>query len=244
VSLRLGDGPRGYRESVLGLAEEYTVPLYSQAEAARIIDEPTNTVRNWAQGYAYRTTAGPQTAEGLITVAADRIGRRSLPFIGLAEAYVIASVKKAGVPMQRIRPAIEAIRREMGTAEALLSERLKTDGVELLFDYVEDDGADQRGLAVVRNKQGVFRDVVADYLQTISYSHGLVESFRPIRYAGSVFVDPRINSGRPSFVESGVRLVDVEGRIAAGEPLADIADDYDIDPDAIRRVLIADGLAA
>ncbi len=229
---------------MLGLADEYTVPLYSQAEAARIIGEPTNTVRNWARGYAYRTTTGPQTAEGLITVAAEPVGRMSLPFVGLAEAYVIASLKKAGVPMQRIRPAVEAIRREMGTAEALLSERLKTDGVELLFDYVEDDGADRSGLAVVRNKQGVFRDVVADYLQTVSYSQGLVESFRPIRYGGSVFVDPRVNAGRPSFVDGGARLVDIEGRIAAGEPLAEVADDYDVDPDAIRTVLVADGLAA
>lgn len=245
MSLRpVGGGPR-YRGIVLGLADEYTVPLYSQTEAARIIGEPTNTLGNWARGYSYRTTAGlPRTAEGLITVAAEPVGRLSLPFIGLAEAYVIASLKKAGVPMLRIRPAVEAIRREMGTAEALLSERLRTDGVEVLFDYVEGDGADRSGLAVVRNKQGVIPEVVADYLQTISYAHGLIESFRPIRYGGSVFVDPRVNAGRPSFVESGVRVADVEGRLAAGEPLRDVADDYDLDPDEIRSVLVADGVAA
>jgi uncharacterized protein (DUF433 family) len=228
---------------VLGLTEEYTVPLYSQAEVARIIGEPENTVRNWARGYVYRTTEGPKTALSLITVAAQTFSRLSVPFVGLAEAYVIAALKKAGVPMQRIRPAVEAIRSEMGTAEALLSERLKTDGSEVLFDYVEDDGMNRSGLAVVRNKQGVIPEVVNDYLQTISYSNGLVESFRPIRYEGTVFVDPRINSGRPSFVETGVRIVDVENRLAAGEPLNEVAEDYDLDPNEIRRVIDVDRAA-
>ncbi|RWR22833.1 DUF433 domain-containing protein [Microbacterium enclense] len=95
------------------------------------------------------------------------------------------------------------------------------------------------GLAVVRNKQGVIREVVNDYLQTISFANGLVESFRPIRYGGTVFVDPRINSGRPSFVETGVRIIDVENRVAAGEPLDEVADDYDLDPREIRHVIDA-----
>jgi len=243
VSLRTGEGPPGYRWDVLGLADEYTVPLYSQAEAARIIGEPENTVRNWARGYAYRTTDGPKTSLSLITVSPHPFSRMSVPFVGLAEAYVIASLKKAGVPMQRIRPAVEAIRNEMGTAEALLSERLKTDGSEVLFDYVEGNGLTRSGLAVVRNKQGVIPEVVADYLQTISYVDGLVESFRPIRYGGTVFVDPRINAGRPSFVETGVRIIDVENRVAAGEPIAEVADDYDLDPDEIVRVIAADRAA-
>jgi len=239
--VRLGahGGAQEYGGNVLGLADEYTVPLYSQAEAARIIGEPANTVRNWARGYAYRTTEGPKTALSLITVAAQPFSQLSVPFVGLAEAYVIAAFKKAGVPMQRIRPAVEAIRTEMGTAEALLSERLKTDGSEVLFDYVVDDGMSSSGLAVVRNKQGVIREVVNDYLQTISYANGLVESFRPIRYGGTVFVDPRINSGRPSFVETGVRIIDVENRVAAGEPLDEVADDYDLDPREIRHVIDA-----
>ena len=35
-----------------------------------------------------------------------------MPFIGLAEAYALAGFRKAGVPMQRIRPAIEVEGRE------------------------------------------------------------------------------------------------------------------------------------
>ena len=66
---------------------------------------------------------------------------------------------------------------------------------------------------------------------------------RPIRYGGTVFVDPRINAGRPSFVETGVRIIDVENRVAAGEPIAEVADDYDLDPDEIVRVIAADRAA-
>ena len=30
----------------------------------------------------------------------------SVPFVGLAEAYIVAAFTKAGVPMRRIRPAV------------------------------------------------------------------------------------------------------------------------------------------
>lgn len=52
---------------------------------------------------------------GLITVAQAPTPRGpTIPFIGLAEAYVLASFRQAGVPMQRIRPAIRRFEEEIG----------------------------------------------------------------------------------------------------------------------------------
>lgn len=220
----------------------YTAPLYTQAEAARIVDVPSNTFGNWTRGYSYRTTDGPRTAQGLITLAAEPFQRLTVPFVGLAEAYVINSLRLAGIPMLRIRPAVERLHQEMGIGEALLSERLKTDGVEVLYEYVGDENEDadgRSGLAVVRNKQGVFREVVDDYLRTIRYSDdGLVDSFFPKKYGDrTVLVDPHLNAGQPSFVESGVRLQDVVRRVEAGDPLELVADDYEIPLDVAQLVL-------
>ncbi len=231
-----------YREHlVVVLDRAYTAPLYTQAEAARIVGLPANTLRNWSRGYLYKTTQGPQSSEGLITLA-PKHGRLELPFVGLSEAYVISSLKAAGIPMVRIRPAVERLKDEMGLSEALVSERLKTDGVEVLFDYVgeeEESNGGSAGLAVVRNKQLVFREVVEDYLKTIRYSgDGYIESFMPKRFGeGTVFVDPRFNAGQPSFVDGGVRVEDVARRVNAGEPLEDVADDFEIPADIVELVL-------
>jgi hypothetical protein len=60
-----------------------------------------------------------------------------IPFIGLAEGLVLAATRRSGVPLQRIRPALERLDEEFGLAHALASQRLYTDGAEMLFDYAE-----------------------------------------------------------------------------------------------------------
>lgn len=220
---------------------EFTSPLYSQAEAARIAGVHPGTFRNWAHGYTYRTSdSGEVVARPLITLA-ESARQVRVPFIGLAQAYVLHALREAGVPMTRIRPSVESLEREMGLDYALLSDRLKTDGVEVLFDYLGDDleGADNRvGMAVPRNKQLVFRDVIAEYLSTVTYDGGYATRFRPLTYADRlVVVDPFLNGGQPSFQTNGVRVADVSSRLHAGEALADVAEDFGISPAEIQSVL-------
>jgi hypothetical protein len=143
----------------------YITPLYHKAEAARIIRVPANTLRNWASPPSFPWADGRRDQraievrgadsgqfsdgervvvhhQGLITAAQAPTPRGpTIPFVGLAEAYVLASFRQAGVPMQRIRPAIRRLEAEMGLIQALASERLRTDGAEVLWDY----GAAHRG---------------------------------------------------------------------------------------------------
>ena len=76
----------------------------------------------------------------------------TIPFVGLTEAYVLASFRQAGVPMQRIRPAVRRLEEEMGLAQALASERLRTDGAEVLWDYGQrsDDQAEKDAVGDLR----------------------------------------------------------------------------------------------
>lgn len=217
----------------------FTAPLYTKSEAARIVDVPANTFRNWSDGYWYMTTSGEKTTPGLITVAIAN-GQVRVPFVGLAEAYVIAALKDSGIPMVRIRPAVTTLREGMGIRYALLSERLKTDGVEVLYEFIGhelEDSEGRVGLAVVRNRQLVFREAIDQYLRTIAYEDGFATSFMPRRFGdGVVRVDPRVNAGQPSFVETGVRVSDVLGRIRGGESIDDVADDFELSSESIRRI--------
>jgi uncharacterized protein (DUF433 family) len=200
----------------------YTVPLYNKAEAARIIKVPRTTLSNWAGD------PGP----GLVTVAAPRTPRgATIPFVGLTEAYVLASFRQAGVPMQRIRPAIRRLEQQMGLTKALASERLRTDGAEVLWDYGQrtDNAAEKDAvgdLVVVRNGQLVFRPVVQDYLQRVTYRDGWARVINVGRGKVDVTVDPWVNGGHPTLARRGIAVADVVSRIRAGEPPRTVAADY------------------
>lgn len=223
----------------------YTVPLYQRAEAARIIRVPASTLRDWAAPALDSGNAGFRRAdtlhaemtapihhEGLITVAEPRTPRgATIPFVGLAEAYVLAAFRHAGVPMQRIRPALRRLEEQMGVVQALASERLRTDGAEVLWDFGQqtDDRAAREAvgdLVVVRNGQLVFRRVVQDYLRRVTYGDGWARVIDVGQGKVGVTVDPFINGGQPTLARRGIAVTDILSRVRAGESSKTVAADY------------------
>jgi uncharacterized protein (DUF433 family) len=154
-----------------------------------------------------------------------------VPFIGFAEAYVLSVFRRAGVPMQRIRPAVEVLSSRIGVDHALASRSLYTDGAEVLYDYAssEHDG-ELRGLTVVRTGQRQFAEVVRSYLKRITYGDdGWAARVRlPAYRQAEVIVDPRRAFGRPLVVHGGARVEDLVDRFVAGDTLADIAEDFGV----------------
>lgn len=113
----------------------------------------------------------------------------SVPFVGLAEAYIVSAFIKAGVPMRRIRPAVLWLQEHIGLPQALASQQLQTDGAEVLWDFgrQSDDPADQ--------------DMVDGLVVQYGESH--------------VIVDPWLNGGQPGciFLEgASFRVVSVMRR--------------------------------
>lgn len=219
----------------------FTAPLYTLTEAARIVGVPAATLHHWARGYTFKDIDGAQrSSDALITTT--RAGRGAVvPFIGLGEAYVLAAFRAAGVPLQRIRPALATLEKQFGLHAALTSEQLKTDGAEVLWDYRDqaEDGDVVDSLVVVRSGQPVFREVVEQFLQTITYRDGRVALIRLPQYATPVIVDPHRNFGAPTLASRGIRVADVVGRLRAGEPADDVAADYLISPRDVEALAAA-----
>ena len=89
----------------------FSVPLYTVGEAARILDVPTSTFRSWARGYVRRSPTRPDvTGEAIVTALPPHDADPTIPFIGLAEGVVLAAIRRHGVPLQRIRPALDVLR--------------------------------------------------------------------------------------------------------------------------------------
>lgn len=221
--------------NVPSLHQRYTEPLYSVAEAARYLVVPASTFRTWVHGYERRSHERATVIGAPIVTAVTPRGGASIPFIGFAEGYVLAALKKAGVPLQRIRPALDHLQRELGIDHALASKSLYTDGAEVLYDYAETHGdtpeaKSARELVVVRNNQRVFTDLIDAYLKRIEFAEDERAALIHLpQYAhADVVVDSQRSFGAPIFARGANRLEDVLASFKAGESLDTLATEFGV----------------
>lgn len=229
----------------------FDVPLYTLTEASKYLVVPRATLATWADGYE-RWPAGASMVKGESIVTAfaqQRQGYARLPFVGVAEAYVLNAFRRAGVPMQRIRPSIAWLIKNVGT-HALASEDLFTDGAEVLWRFAQESGpgsADDevvRGLIVPRSGQYVFKDIVEHYLKQITFGDDKFATLiRLPRYGDAdVVLDPLRGYGQPVFDRSGAKVSDALGPLQAGATFQAVADDYGVTEAELRVAL--DAIAA
>jgi hypothetical protein len=76
----------------------FDIPLYTNAEAARFLGVPTSTFATWAKSYVRRPSGHPVViGEPIVTSMRAERGYPTVPFVGLAEAMIMAAFRRAGV---------------------------------------------------------------------------------------------------------------------------------------------------
>jgi uncharacterized protein (DUF433 family) len=209
-----------------------THAIFTLRETAGYLDVPKSNIQRWARP--------PEAKHPLITCFPPSGREATVPFVGFAEAFVLSSFRRAGVPLQRIRPAVEVLEKEIGVDHALASKRLYTDGAEVLFDYANKRGERAvMDLVVVRTQQRQFSEVVQGYLERIHYGgDGWADSVQlPTYGSAEVVVDPRIAFGLPLVVHGGARVEDLVDRFQAGDSVSGIAADFGVPPDEVEDVI-------
>lgn len=231
--------------------ERFTVPLYSVSEAAHHIDVPVSTFRTWTHGDE-RHPRGRRavTGEPIVTTLPRDAGV-SVPFVGLAQAHALAAIRRSGVPLQRIRPALERLQAELGIEHVLASQSLYTDGAEVLYDFAESQGdtpeaRSARELVVVRNNQRVFNEIIDSYLRRVEFaSDGWAQRIHLPKYGtADVVVDPRRSFGLPIFTQGAVRLETVIAAFKAGTDIDALTAEFGVPRDDLLSVLRAHTEAA
>ncbi len=206
--------------------------VFTLRESARYLGISNSTLHSWARPSRSRRP--------LITLLPAAGREASVPFIGFAEAYVLSAFRGAGVPMQRIRPAVEQLEAQIGVGYALASKRLYTDGAEVLYDYAtkKSDG-DLLELTVVRTGQKQFSDLITRYLRQVTYGDdGWATELRLPTYGdAAVVVNPRRGFGLPLLASGGARVEDLVDRFVAGDSVADIADDFEVPERDVENVI-------
>lgn len=141
--------------------------------------------------------------------------------------------------LQSIRKALKELSRLRQTDHPLLDETFATDGVSLCIH--------EEGQIINLNKrlQTEIREFVALYLQRIERDHsGRAARLYPFIVRDQpneprhVSISPVVSFGRPVLAGTGISTAVIAGRFAARDTIAELAEEYRVEPqvleDAIR----------
>ncbi|MEN8653013.1 DUF433 domain-containing protein [Streptomyces sp. 21So2-11] len=203
------------------MVDTFHTGLLTPTETSEYLQIPQSTLRSWLDSQA----AGAPLVH---RVPAERTGQPTVPFVAVAEAYVLRSLRDLGLRMSEIREAAAAVRRAFDTPYGLVSQRIATDGVDIFIDHGLGD------LRRARDGQAPIHEVVADYLRYLNWNTGdeFPSSLRLRQYPESVpvVIDPRFGHGLPVVAANRVPVKAVSDLWEAGESIEDIAYEYDMSP--------------
>jgi len=211
------------------------LPLYSVADAARIVRVSPATLRSWVLGRRYPTREGARLWEALVRIADPRTAR--LSFTNLVELHVLSLLRGKKVQVNRIRSATRFIRKEMGTEHPLADVDTHTDQVHI---YVEFFGQ----LVNASQAQAALRPIVERYLTRIERDErGLARRLFPSTRDGDelgprlIVIDPQLRFGRPLIARTNIETSAVAERFQAGESWTELADDFAVNEASIAEAV-------
>lgn len=209
------------------------LPAYRVGEAASYTHISPTTVAAWTKTYADRAR----------TVVNARQRRKGLSYLQLIEVAVVAAMRKQGVKLDEIRRARAFFERETGLRYPFAQLKFKTDGVDILLEL---EGAGRRIIrdklmAANHNGQFLWADLIATRFEEFNYDQsGGVRSWKVNGNKSAIEIDPKIAFGAPQI--AGAPTWAIKDRWAAGEGLADIADDFNVSKKLVAEALAFEGL--
>lgn len=213
-------------------------PAYPLAEAARYLKLSPATLRTWVSGRNYPTADGIRRWPRLVVPAT--VSPPALSFWNLIEAHVLWGLRTDhAVSIGAVRQSLQFAQRELRIDRLLLRHELCTTGGEL---FLEHYGA---LIQLSASGQIALRQVFEAHLRRVEWDewHFPVRLFPFVRADGegdsrAIAIDPGIEFGRPIVLEKGIRTEVLTERIDAGETIAEVAADYDLDERVVRDAII------
>lgn len=215
------------------------VAAYPVAEAARYLHLPVATLRTWVTGGSTTSRDGTARSSRVIRPASgDPI---MLSFWNLVEAHVLRALRTDhGVSLPAVRKAVRYAEQELEIDRLLLSPELKTNAGRLFLDrYGELTELTASG-------QLAMRKLFESHLRRVEWD----TSRFPVRLfpfipgdttesTPTVAIDASLAFGRPIIRRRGISTSVIADRIDAGESVADVASDYEInDAEVAAAVLL------
>src|SRR3984893_5113282 len=205
----------------------YTVPM-----AAKLLGESGTKIRSWIDGYS-NSDATP-----IIRRQSPPInGRTVLGFLDLIEARFVRHFDHLGLSPQSIRKVAEKLReRHDADHPFATNKRFRTDGKKIFMEIVET--AEERKILNLMNDNFEMGTVIeASLFDAILYADDLANRWHPVRELPRVVLDPQYSFGRPVIEEAWVPTDTLYGAFEAARQVAIVAEDFDIDRDAVNQAI-------
>jgi uncharacterized protein (DUF433 family) len=200
-------------------------PLYGLLQVDRLLGLPAGTARRWIDGYRRGGKDYPPV------IREHSTGDDIATWGEFVETRLLAEYRDKGVPLLKMRPAIERLREELGTPYPLASAKtwLDVNGQELVARVQEQVGLDRHlALVVVRTGQHMlaWAKPADDFRRSVEWVEAQPRWLRPVHDIEDVVIDPLRGFGEP--VVRGVRTEVIAELIRAGDPPDMIAHLYDL----------------
>ncbi len=223
------------RDGLLSGSHPRDLPIYTVADAARYLHMAPSTLRSWTMGRSYPSGGGEGFFEPLIKIPGP--GSRLLSFVNLIEAHVLLAIRtQHRVPMRQVRQALDYAQEKEDIDRLLVRPELRAAAGKLFLDRYG------QLMSLAPAGQLAIKLVLRQHLERLERDiDGLPDNFFPFipGYPGDriLSISPRISFGRPVVARRGVSVSVLADRFDAGERLADIANDYDLEVPEVEKAL-------
>lgn len=204
------------------ISERAVQPRYTFAEAARIIGRQAGTLRRWALGHDRVYRGQPRHDPPLIRIDGSAIDDDTPPlsFLNLIELRFLASWRR-NITLPSIREALDFAAVQLEAKRPLLDLDFKLHGYDLFVQY------EAELLSATRGGQVVWPEAADTLLASLDYDEDEQTAYRwwPLGRERPVLLDTRVNGGRPTTADTGVRTIAIATRLREGWKPAEIHDD-------------------
>jgi uncharacterized protein (DUF433 family) len=203
------------------------------AQVDRILQLPSGTARRWIDGYE----RGGKTYEPVVRITST--GDGLVTWGEFTEARLLSEFRDAGVPMRRMRPAVDRLRETFDQLHPLAHALpwLETQGRELVLRVQDEIGLESRlQLVVVRNDQLVLTTRADRFVRSVEWDDdGAVRRLHPLPELDRVVLDPLRQFGEP--VVRSVPTAVIAEQVRAGDRIAMIAELYELTEEEVEQAI-------
>jgi uncharacterized protein (DUF433 family) len=208
--------------------------IYVMSDVDRYLGLPGGTARRWIAGYRRGDRSYPPV------IRESRSDDETVSWGEFVETRLLAGYRSRGVPLQRLRPAVQLLRREFGTPYPLATAQpyLEVAGRELVMQVQDRTGLERPlWLVVGRGGQLMLTGPAQEFFERAEFSreNGAVTGLRTEADTPDVRIDPLRQTGQP-VVRSVPTAVLAEG-FRAGDNVDTLAELYELSPDQVLQAI-------
>jgi uncharacterized protein (DUF433 family) len=206
-------------------------PVYGVSEAAGLLGLRVRRVRAWLDGYERDGTVYEPV------IRPERTGSDIVTWGEFVEVGYLREYRRKGVPLQRLRPVIAALRDEYQTLYPLATAKPFVHGRDLvLMLQRQNDLPDPLAIVVPSGQAILLANEAERFFRKVEFdSQEFVGRLRPAGPASSVVIDPLVRFGRPSVL--GVATDRLWELFDAGESLDVISAGYELPENEVRAAV-------